>query len=200
MNRLLPLFALVLAVGSAAAQDFFGITPEVAQGMIAQAKAQEREEHLRALGWAPSNFPSVGKALGYTKSLASAQYCVYDAVAARLGADARLSVDFPDVLYASDVDVSRFQAAYKGQFPTASVPDSIQTVYMPNYNVIYVADAASAYKDGATMDDALAGQYARFIDSVVRGVSDQSRIDADAAAVQTWYRAQYPAGASSCGR
>jgi len=133
--------------------------------------------------------------------LASAQNCVYDAVAARLGVDPfEPNVAYPDVLFASDVNAGRFRAAYAAQFPGASVPDAVATAYLPSYNVIYVDDAASSYKNGATMDDALAGQYARFIDSSVRGISDAAKISADAAAVSAWYRAQYPAGQSSCAR
>ena len=197
-----PLLALLVVLAAAAApvraDDFFGITSSDAAGMIAQAKAQQREEHLRALGWQPSNLPSIGKALGYRIDTSSRRDCIYDAVASRLGADTRVSVEYPDVLMARDVDVSRFQAAYKGQFPSAPVPDSVQTVFMPNYNVIYVDDAASDYKGAKTLDAALAGAYARFIDGALRGVTDSSRVDADAAAVQSWYQTQYPAGTSSC--
>jgi hypothetical protein len=45
----------------------------------------------------------------------------------------------------------------------------------------------------------MAGAFARFIDGAARGISDQSQIDADASAVQSWYQTQYPAGTSSCG-
>lgn len=196
-----PLLALLVVLAAAApvlAEDFFGITQEDAQAMIGQAKAQEHEERLRALGYAPSGFPSVGKALGWRATLTSAQNCVYDAVESRLRADSRGITTFPDVLYAGDVVLANYQGAFKGQFPNAPVPSSVQSAYMPNYEVIYVDDVAADYKGAATMDAALAGQFARYIDTTVKNVSDQSRIDADAAAVQSWYQTQYPAGTSSC--
>jgi len=196
-----PLIAALVVLAAAVpslAQDFFGITPDDARNMIAEAKAQEHEERLRTLGWQPSNLPSLGKTFGWRASLTSAQNCVYDAVEAHLGADASSMTTFPDVLYAGDVDLSHYQAAFKGQFPSAPVPSSVQSAYMPNYNVIYVDDTAADYKGAATMDAALAAEFARYIDTAVMNVNDPSRIDADAAAVQTWYQAQYPAGKSSC--
>lgn len=174
------------------------MTPDQAAGLVAQAQAQQREDYLRSLGWEPSNLPSIGRALGLRVKPSSGQNCIYDAVSARLGADANANVEFPAVLYAVHVDLSRYQAAYKSQFPGKPVPDSVQTAYLPNYDVIYMDDVSGDYTGAATIDAALAGQYARFIDGTVRGITDQARIDADAAAVQTWYQAQYPAGASSC--
>jgi hypothetical protein len=201
MKPLIAALIILAAVVPSLAQDvndFFGITQEDAQAMIGEAKAQQHEELLRSLGWQPSNLPSVGRTLGWRATLASAQNCVYDAVETHLRADSSRMTAFPDVLYAADVDLSRYQAAYKAQFPDAPVPTSVQSAFMPNYNVIYVDDAAADYKGAATMDAALAAQFARYIDTSVKNVADQATIDADAAAVQSWYQTRYPAGTSSC--
>ncbi|NNN04796.1 MAG: hypothetical protein HKL90_02735 [Elusimicrobia bacterium] len=198
MKRILAALVVLAAVAPSRAQDMFGISPDQVSGLVAQAQAQQREDYLRSLGWEPSNLPSIGRALGLREKPASRQDCIYDAVSARLGADANANVEFPAVLYAVHVDLSRYQAAYKSQFPGKPAPDSVQTAYLPNYDVIYLDDLSSDYRNGATIDAALAGQYARFIDGTVRSISDQARIDADAAAVQAWYQTQYPAGASSC--
>jgi hypothetical protein len=200
MKHFLAALIVVAAIAPSRAQDFFGISPGDAEAMIGQAKAQEHEERLRSLGWQESRFPSIGAALGYRVSPASNQACIYDAVFAHLRADSRVNAEFPDILYARDVDTSLFQAAYKGQFPSAPVPAKVQNVYMSNYNVIYVDDEAGDYKGAATIDAAMAAQFARYIDTSISSVSDQSRIDADAAAVQSWYQTQYPAGTTSCTR
>ncbi len=198
----LALLALALLVASPSfAQEFFGITSEDAQAMIGQALADQHLQRLKELGQSPSRLPSVGKALGFTKTLTSRQDCVFDAVEARLGvAEIRPGTEFPDVLFASGVDASRYQAAVKAQYPSAHPTSEVATIYLPDYNVIYVADSASAYAKGGSVDSALAGQYARFLDLTQRDVSDPARLDADAAAISSWYDAQYPAGASSCSR
>ncbi len=200
MKRILAALVVLAVVAPVRAQDFFGMTPDEAAGLVAQAQAQQREDYLRSLGWEPSRLPSIGRALGLRVQPASGQNCIYDAVSARLGANPDANVEFPAVLYAVHVDLARYQAAYKSQFPGKPVPDSVQTAYLPNYDVIYLDDVSGDYTGAATIDAALAGQYARFIDGTVRSISDSSRIDADAAAVQAWYQAQYPAGASSCAR
>jgi hypothetical protein len=198
--RKLALCAVLLACAAAASADgFMGFSESDIQGAVIQAQAQQKAEQLRALGYAPGALTGVSKALGYTARLTSAQDCVYDAVAAHLGADPFASgAVYPDVLFASDVNADLFRSAYAAQFPKAPAPAAVVNAFLPSYNVIYVDDAASSYKNGATMDDALAGEYARFIDNSVRGLTDSARQDADAAAVSAWYRAQYPAGRSSC--
>jgi hypothetical protein len=191
-------FALLLSAPSHA-EEFFGLTPEDAQAMIGQVKADQALQRLRELGHNPSRLPSVGKALGFTKTLTSRQDCVFDAVMAHLGLpQVRPGTQWPDVLFASDVDAERYRAAVKGQFPAMN-PTDVATIYLPDYDVIYLADSSSAYSNGATIDDALAGQYARFIDYTQREIRDGARLDADAAEASAWYRAQY-AGHSSCSR
>lgn len=199
MNKLSLLAAALLFAAPSFAQEFFGITPEDAQAMIGQAKADEHLQRLKELGQNPNNFSSVGKVLGFTKTLDSRQECVIDAVEARMGvSQLREGTQFPDILYASGVNFSLYRSAVKAQFPSSPAPRDFVSVYLPDYDAIYIADASSAYPAGTTVDDALAAQYARFLDRTQRGVSDPARVDADAAAVQAWYRAQYPAGRSSC--
>lgn len=198
--KILLLLAVCLAAGvPARAQEFFGFTSSDIQAMVAKARADEHLQRLKELGQSPSRLPSVGKALGFTKTLTSRQDCIFGAVEARMGiSETRPGTEFPDVLYASDVDGARYQAAVKAQYPAMNPTREISTIYLPDYNVIYVADSASAYAKGATMDAALAGQYARFLDRTQRDVSDMSRADADAAAITAWYQTQYPEGRSSC--
>lgn len=192
------LAAALLLSAPAFAEDFFGLSPEDVQGMIGQARADAHLQRLKELGQAPSRLAPLSKALGYPKTLASRQDCVMDAVEARMGiAQVRPDTEFPDVLYASETDPSRYQAAVKAQYPSAQ-PGEISSIYLSDFNVIYLADSASAYAKGGSLDEALAAQYARFLDVTQRDVRDAARLDADAAAVSAWYAARYPAGASSC--
>lgn len=197
---MLLLAVALLASAPAHAQEFFGMTAEDAQAMIGQAMADQHLQRLKDLGQAPSALAPVGKALGFTKTLTSRQDCIFTAVEARMGiAQVRPGTEFPDVLYASEVDASRYRAAVKAQYPSSS-PSSAASIYLSDYNVIYLADSSSAYAKGGRIDEALAAQYARFIDWTQRDVRDAARLDADAAAVSAWYSARYPAGRSSCSR
>lgn len=199
MNRSLLLVAAVAlcAVSASAQQDFFGMSSSDISAMVAQSKADAHLAYLRDLGMKDDRWPSIGKMIGTTKTLASAQNCVWDAAIAHAGVQIR-DAEWPDVLFGSNVDGDRYRSAVTHQYPNKTVGDSIETVYLSDYNVIYVADSASAYKGGATMDDALAGEFTRWIDVTQKNVRDQATIDADAAAASAWYRATYPAGVSSC--
>jgi hypothetical protein len=192
------LAAALLLAAPAFAEDFFGLSSEDVQGMIGQVQADQHLQRLKELGHAPSRLSSVGKALGYTKTLASRQDCILTAVEARMGvAQVRPGTEYPDVLFASDTDAANYRAAVKAQYPLAK-PGDVATIYLSDFNVIYLADSASAYAKGGSVDASLAGQYARFLDVTQRDVSEPARLDADAAAVAAWYAAQYPAGRSSC--
>jgi hypothetical protein len=198
----LSLVALALLVCAPSyAQNFFGMTSSDVEGAIAQVRAEEHLERLRALGMASNPLQPVEQALGFKKTLTSRQDCIFEAVESQMRVtEIRPGTEFPDVLYASAVDSSRYQAAVKYEYPSANPTSDVASIYLPGANVIYIADSSSAYKKGGTIDSALAGQYARFLDRTQRGVSDAALIDADAAAVSAWYDAQYPAGRSSCTR
>lgn len=199
--KMIPLLVLaVLAAAPAVADDFFGMSSSDAQAMIGQVKADEHLQRLKDLGHAPSAvIAPVSKALGYTKTLSSRQDCVMTAVEAHMGiAQVLPGTEFPDVLYASETDAAHYRAAVKVQYPNAK-PGDVSSIYLSDFNVIYLADSASAYAKGGSLDGALAGQYARFLDFTQRDVRDSARLDADAAAVSAWYDAQYSAaGRSSC--
>jgi hypothetical protein len=199
--KITVLLAAVLLVSAPAfAEEFFGMTSEDAQAMIGQATADQHLQRLKELGQAPSALAPVSRAVGLTKTLTSRQDCIFNAVEARMGiAQVRPGTEFPDVLYGSEVDASRYQAAVKAQYPS-SKPGGVASIYLSDYNVIYLADSASAYAKGGSLDASLAAQYARFLDWTQRDVRDAVRLDADAAAASAWYAAQYPAGRSSCSR
>lgn len=199
MKTIALLALAVLAAAPALADDFFGMSGADAQAMIGQVKAAEHLQRLKELGQAPSAVVApVSRTLGYTKTLASRQDCIMNAVEARMGLARVLEgTEFPDILYASETDASRYRAAVKAQYPSSN-PGEVSSIYLSDYNVIYLADSASAYAKGGSLDGALAGQYARFIDYTQRDVRDAARLDADAADLSAWYDAQYPAGASSC--
>lgn len=200
MKTIALLAAALLIAAPSFAQEFFGMTSEDAQAMIGQVKAAEHLQRLKDLGQAPSTLVApVSKALGYTKTLSSRQDCVMSAVEAHMKiAPLRDGTEFPDVLYASETDAAHYRAAVNVQYPNAK-PGDVESIYLSDLNVIYLADSSSAYAKGGSLDSALAGQYARFLDFTQRDVSDAARLDADAAAVSAWYDAQYPAGRSSCG-
>jgi len=199
MKTIALLAAALMIAAPSFAQDFFGMTSDDAQAMIGQVKAAEHLQRLKDLGQAPSTVVApVSKALGYTKTLGSRQDCVMNAVEAHMRiTQIRMGTEFPDVLYASETDASRYRAAVKMQYPNEK-PGDVSSIYLSDFNVIYLADSASAYAKGGSLDGALAGQYARFLDYTQRDVRDEARMTADAAAVAAWYDAQYPAGRSSC--
>lgn len=199
MKRASLLAAALLAAAPVLAQDFLGMTSDDVAAMVGRARADQRLERLKELGRDPSGLPSIGKALGFTKTLASRQDCIFDAVESRLGvSEIRSGTEFPDVLFASDVDAARYRAAVKAQYPSANPGEDVATIYLSDFNVIYVADSARVYAKGGSMDGALAGEYARFLDRTQRDVSDAARLDADAAAVSAWYDSSFPGGRSSC--
>ena len=198
MKTIALLAAALLLAAPSFAQDIFGMTSEDAQAMIGQVKAAEHLQRLKDLGQAPSSLAPVKKALGYTKTLSSRQDCIMTAVEAHMKiARLRDGTEFPDVLYASETDAASYRAAVKVQYPAAK-PGAVASIYLSDFNVIYLADSASDYAKGGSLDAALAAQYARFLDASQRDVSDASRLDADAADAAAWYDAQYPAGRSSC--
>jgi hypothetical protein len=198
MKTLALLAAVLLVSAPSFADDFFGLSSEDVQGMIGQVQADQRLERLKDLGRSPSRLAGVGKALGYTKTLSSRQDCVMSAVEAHMGiSQVRPGTEFPDVLYASETDASHYRAAVKAQYPLTS-PGDVASIYLSDFNVIYLADSASAYAKGGSLDASLAAQYARFLDYTQRDVRDATRFDADASAVAAWYDARYPAGRSSC--
>ncbi len=201
MNKALALFAVLLLAGAPLrAQEFFGITSDDAQAMIGQAMAAQHLARLRALGYeGPGALSRAGKALGMILASESGQDCVLDAVIARMGARLPYDTVYPDVLRESETDESAYAAAVKSQDPKGAAPESFKTTSLPAFGVIYLADSASAYPDGAAMDAALAGEYARFVDGQT-GVSDAARQAADAAAATAWYASAYPDGATSCRR
>ncbi|MBI3565666.1 MAG: hypothetical protein HY079_10760 [Elusimicrobia bacterium] len=199
MRNLLVLSLALLACSAASAQEFFGYTSEDISAMIGKAKADEKLQRLKELGHEPSRWPSIGKAIGTTRTLQSRQDCIIDAVTARMGVTIRPDTEWPTVLAASETDFAKYQAAVKAQYP-AKKADAFETIYLSDYEVIYLQDSAGAYKGGATMDDALAGEYARFLDYTQKDVRDPAQLDADAAAVRAWYRAAYPSGTTSCSR
>ena len=199
MKTLLVLALALTAVTAASAQEFLGYTSEDIAAMIGQAKADEKLQRLKELGHSPSRWPSLGKAIGTTRTLSSRQDCIIDAVIAKMGVTIHPDTEWPTVLPASDTDFAKYQAAVRAQYPSKKA-DAFETIYLPDYEVIYLQDAAGAYKGGATMDDALAGEYARFIDVTQKGIRDRATLDADAAAVRAWYRAAYPSGTTSCAR
>lgn len=196
----IALLAVALTIAAPSfAQDFFGMTSEDAQAMIGQVKASEHLQRLKDLGRSPSTIVApVSKALGYTKTLSSRQDCIMNAVEAHMKiAPLRDGTEVPDILYASETDAAHYRAAVKAQYPKAT-PGDVESIYLSDFNVIYLNDSASAYAKGGSLDGALAGQYARFLDSTQKNVSDKAQMDADAAAASAWYDAQYPAGSSSC--
>ncbi|MDE2489203.1 MAG: hypothetical protein KGM24_00035 [Elusimicrobia bacterium] len=202
MKKALALSALLLAcAASVRAQEFFGLTPGDVQGMVARARAEARLKRLESLGYEPGGLEQkAGRLLGTIETPSSRQDCIIDAVIAHMGVRPPYDTIYPDVLRESETNESLYEAAVKAQFPGAPAPVAFRTLYLPDDNVIYLNDSASYYKDGRTMDGELAGEYARFFDWNLKHVGTVGRLDADAAAVESWYESAYPAGTSSCGR
>lgn len=211
MKKLLLLaLALVfaaLAVAPAFAFDdiaeAFGVTREsFAQAKIDQL-AMERKavlDYAGDLGGSPRDF-SLSRLTGRTKTLTSAQNCVFSAVEARLGIDRFVeNTQVPTILYASNVSGAQYQIAIKHYYPNENPTTKVENRYVPALAVIYLDDYAASYSGGATMDDALAGQIAKFLLFTQKGQSEGPALDARADEVRAWYRATYPSGTSSCAR
>jgi hypothetical protein len=195
-KALLVLSVVLLAGAPLCAQEFFGITPEDGQAMIAQAKAQAHLARLRGLGWeGDGTLAGARRMIGMTLTSASRQDCVLDAVIAKTGARLPYDTVYPDVLRESETNEDAYRAAVRSA--AKAEPKDFQTVYLPVYNVIYLADSSSAYPSGAAMDAALAGAYAGFLDAQA-GITDAARVKADEAAAAAWYASAYPDGATSC--
>jgi hypothetical protein len=193
------LFAVLLtllAAGRGRAQSLF-YNEEDARAMINEAKAQEARQRLVDLGYNERRGPSLFRGIGLAKTLSSRQDCIINAVLAHEGARLQEGTEWPDVLFENDVDEARYRATVAAQFPKKTV-SKFETIYLPDYSVIYLADSASSYARGATIDDALAGEYARFLAWTQRGVRDEGALAATAARTRTWYRAAYPQSVSSC--
>lgn len=201
MTKTLAFLAAALAFAAPLrAQEFFGLDSSDVQAMVAKARAEEHAEFLRRMGQTGSSLAPVGRAVGLLKTLDSRRDCILDAVLQRKRIVPFGDIQWPDVLLGSETDEARYAAAVKAANPSAPEPRSFATIYLQGYNVIYLADSASAYPEGATMDAALAGEYARWVDYALQGLRDRPALDADAAQTRAWYASAYPAGRSSCAR
>ncbi|MCX5797781.1 MAG: hypothetical protein NTY77_20010 [Elusimicrobia bacterium] len=201
MKRLaLLLLALAVTVPCRAQsiQELFGVDPgpllQEAYRQQAEYEArQARERAQRAKGdW-------LGELTGSVLVPQQDQACMLAAVAKRLGVSVPAG-EPPAVYRASRGILEDYQSYYYSEFGTQSTPRAIATLYCPSNNAIFIDDSAKSYGPGRGIDDALAGQYALYLQYRALGRAPGSaQAQAAAAEVEAWFHFAYTANkASAC--
>jgi len=190
MRIALAAAAVVLAVAPLRAQDFFGLTPEDAQGAIGQAMAQQQlyEAQLAKKRAEKAKGPGmIDRALGTYAQLDADKACVYEAVAAHLGQDPKAR-PAPGVYLESVTLFEDFQQAAFSE-DLKAWPQAFSTTYLSKADEIFLDDHAALYSPARTLADALAGQLAVAV--LVRQGAALDAAKAQAPAVESWFHDAY---------
>jgi hypothetical protein len=191
-------FLLAAPCRSQSIQELFGVDPgpllQEAYRQKAEYEARlERERAKKAKGdW-------LGELTGSVVVPKQDQACMLVAVAKRLGV-AVPAGSAPAVYRASRVILEDYQSYYYSEFGTKDTPRAVATLYCPSNNAIFIDDRSKSYGSGRGVDDALAGQYALYLQHRVMG-RDPGSAEAKAAAagIEAWFHEAYTAHkASAC--
>ena len=193
MRKLVLLaFAFLLAAPcrSQSIQELFGVDPgpllQEAYRQKAEYEARlERERAKKAKGdW-------LGELTGSVVVPKQDQACMLAAVAKRLGV-AVPAGSAPAVYRASQVILEDYQSYYYSEFGTQDTPRAVATLYCPSSNAIFIDDSAKSTTSRRSVDDALAGQFALYLQHKALGRAPGSaEAKAAAAEVETWFHATY---------
>lgn len=187
---------LALSVCARAQQDFFGLTPEDAQGMMAKAMADQarHEAELAQKRAKKAQGPGfVDQALRTYATIADAA-CDFAAVSRHLGLLSQTG-PAPKVYLESRTTFEDFETYVFNE--DGSWPQKFTTTYLPKADVIFLDDHGSLYSAQKSIDDALAEQYAAAI-LMKRGAPAETA-KAQAATVEAWFHGAYTAsGKSAC--
>jgi hypothetical protein len=191
-------FAFAAPCGAQSIQELFGVDPGplIHEAYRQQAEYEARlarERAKRAKGdW-------LGEMTGSVLAPRQDQACVLAAVAERLGLAVPAGAP-PAVYRASRTIIEDYQTYYYAEVGIQQTPKVIPTVYFQANNVIFIDDRSKSYASGRGVDDALAGQYALYLQHRVMG-RDPGSAEAKAAAagIEAWFHEAYTARkASAC--
>jgi hypothetical protein len=191
-------FILAAPCRSQSIQELFGVDPgpllQEAYRQKAEYEARlERERAKKAKGdW-------LGELMGSVVTPHQDQACMLAAVARHLGVAVPAGAA-PAVYRASRVILEDYQSYYYSEFGTRQTPRVVATLYCPSNNAIFIDDHAKSYGKGRGVDDALAGQFALYLQHRVMGRAPGSApAQAAAAEAEAWFHAAYTARkASAC--
>jgi hypothetical protein len=116
---------------------------------------------------------------------------ILQAVAERMVVTLRREIPVPKVLLESKTPLSRLQAAAEQQWGFR--PRVFVSAFASAANEIYLIDDAAIYAQRkGTLDDALAHEFAHYLQTKYRKVMLQTDwLEFEAVAIQTWFRAEY---------
>ena len=201
MKKLVLLaIALVFAVPCRAQsiQDLFGVNPGE---MIQEAQRQQAEYEARLARERAQKAKGdwLGELTGSVVSPRQDERCLLAAVAGHLGLNIPAG-EPPAVYRASRTLVEDYQSYYYAEIGTNENPRVVATAYFPSNNVIFIDDSAKSYGPSRSVDDALAGQFALYLQYRGLGRAPGSAEAAAAAAeAANWFHAAYTARkASAC--
>jgi hypothetical protein len=176
------LLAAALMISPAKADDFgafFGLQPGDAMALALKQKADFEAERTKQRGW--------DVFWGRVVEPRYPQKCTFEAVAKKLEVELQPGAEIPPVYFESwdAVYMYNFPEAYR--YETGRATDRWANMYMAKMNAIYLVDKGSVYARGATIDDALAREFATYFMTRFKGGDKQAVSDA----VQQWYRAEF---------
>lgn len=118
-------------------------------------------------------------------------YFILQAVAKRMGIAIRPEVPLPKVLLESQTPLSRLQLVAERQWGFR--PQAFVSAFASTTNEIYLIDDADEHeRRGGTVDDALAHEFAHYLQEAYRKTSRQADwSEYEAVVIQRWFRAQY---------
>lgn len=116
---------------------------------------------------------------------------ILQAVAEHMGIRIRPEIPVPQVLVESKTPLARLQAIAERQWGFR--PRAFVSAYAAKTNEIYLIDDAAAHEErGSTLDDALAHEFAHYLQETYRKTVLQTDwSEYEAVVVQTWFRAQH---------
>ncbi len=133
--------------------------------------------------------------MGYGDELVTLRHeveCILSAVAQHMGIALRSDIPPPEVRYSSTTPLAEFQRA--AESVSNLRPPAVSNAYFASLNVIFLTDNPAYYRQGRTLDDALAHEYTHFLqDRYGAGAAreDDDCKEREAARVQLWFRATF---------
>ena len=195
MNRAL-LFVLALScliptrLRAQSLEEMFGISPAE---LISESQRQQAryEAELAVRRVRKARVAALKEFVGLAQTSRQDVRCVVAAVSAHLGV-AVPAGEPPAVYRASQTILEDYQSLYYAAVGAQDTPQAVKTGYFPGANVIFIEDASSAYGAGRSIDDALAGQVALYVQHRALGRNPSSaQARASAAEVERWFHAAY---------
>ena len=131
--------------------------------------------------------------------------CIFEAVAARMGASVDPSLPLPELRFKSKTSHEEFAADFKREYPDPmwQVPAAVMNIYLPTRNRIYLDDLVE-YRHGRSLTESAAHEYAHYVQWTYQGFrfgGDEDFLESQAVQLQFWFREAYIIpGLSPCSR